>query len=363
MPPPQYITVLRIMVENTKTPDSSIDLHNDWSGLKLGITEDFDYRANTKPLGSTLPEPDGGSVVLGTDVEGVRKGNVKLFFAEAFPMRATPDGYVAPENFETELALHQKVHNDLLSYYPDKLILVDSIKSLEECLGDPSKSGMALGIEGVEGWDGDLRVLERLWKQGIRTIGPTWNSDNNIATGCKTTESHGLTSLGKEFVKEADKIGFVMDVSHASRQTALDILSVTHKQPVIASHTASRSIVDNVRNLDDDVAVEMGRRGGVIGVTPLAWTVGGKTVEHVVRQYEHYRDLFSQHGIEGGLAIGTDFNGTNVNSAIPGLETVITYGPTLSKALQEVGFTDEQVDQIFNRTPLEFLRKTLPNTS
>ena len=92
-------------------------------------------------------------------------------------------------------------------------------------------------LQHLEGADplGDPGDLELLYRLGVRSLGLTWNWDNKYAASCTTRRDYRLTPLGEELVKEAERLGVIVDLAHASDKAALDVVNVV-KKPVVISH-------------------------------------------------------------------------------------------------------------------------------
>lgn len=344
----------------TQTP-SLVDLHQDWSGMRAE-TGYPGFAHRDKSLGTKLPvigELDELKPIS-SDVEGLREGRVGLIFANMWPLPGNKD-------LSAEFRGQKDFYDAIVDERPDRLMVVDSTASLEMCQGDPSKTGFLYTVEGLPGWDKDLGVLEQFWQRGVRGFGPVHNDDNNAGTGHGSRERHGLTPKGKELVREANRMGFILDLSHASRRTARDILANADR--VIVTHTGSRDLYrqktgrELSRNLDDNLALEVVRRGGIVGVSLVGWQSaerGKATIEDVVDQFDHYRELFSRSGVQNPtnyLAIGSDFNGMLSSSTVPGLDSIDTLGHNLSEALRAREFSMIEIENVLARSAMNYLGK------
>ena len=125
------------------------------------------------------------------------------------------------------------------------------------------KMSAILTIEGPAGFGYDPELLENLHQIGFAASTLGWN-EQNVLTGSHATGG-GLTDRGREYVKECQRLGILVDVSHISDAGFWDILSMT-QAPVIATHSNSRSICGHSRNLTDDMFLEICRTGGVAGI-------------------------------------------------------------------------------------------------
>ncbi|MFQ5690869.1 MAG: dipeptidase [Gemmatimonadota bacterium] len=158
-------------------------------------------------------------------------------------------------------------------------------------------------LEGASPVGDDLSRLEQLAGLGVRCIGLTWNSRNELATGLGH-EDEGLTSLGREAVREMNRLGIVVDLTHLGASSFRDVVHST-AAPVIASHCNARSVYDHPRNLDDDQLDAIRDVRGLVGVVfyPEFVAEPPVTVEEVLDQVEY---LVNRMGVEF-VGVGADF--------------------------------------------------------
>ena len=150
-----------------------------------------------------------------------------------------------------------------------------------------------------------------LWKQlGLRICQLTYNEQNLLGSGCLERHDAGLSQLGRVMVREMERYGVTIDLTHAGRRTFMDICAAA-TQPLIASHSNPKAIVDNPRNIDDDQIRAVAASGGVVCVTtwaPLIWngTPGMPTLADWLRCLDHAVGLV---GIDH-VGVSTDSMGT-----------------------------------------------------
>jgi membrane dipeptidase len=117
-----------------------------------------------------------------------------------------------------------------------------------------------------------LANLEEYYRQGVRYLTLCHSSDNDIcdsSTDRRSTEDRGLTDFGREVVAACNRLGIMVDISHASDRSFFDVLRVS-RAPVIASHSSCRALVDNPRNLNDEMIRSLAKKGGVIQICFLS---------------------------------------------------------------------------------------------
>jgi membrane dipeptidase len=130
-----------------------------------------------------------------------------------------------------------------------------------------NKIAVLLGIEGGHAIDNDLAVLREFHARGVRYMTLTHNAATDWADSSNDAPRHnGLTDFGREVIREMNRLGMLVDVSHVSDATFYDVLE-TSRAPVIASHSCCRALCDAPRNLDDAMIQALAARGGVIHIT------------------------------------------------------------------------------------------------
>jgi membrane dipeptidase len=128
------------------------------------------------------------------------------------------------------------------------------------------KIAVLLGIEGGHAIDSSLEILREFYARGVRYMTLTHNAATEWADSSKAAPRHnGLTDFGREVIREMNRLGMVVDVSHVSDATFYDVLR-TSTGPVIASHSCCRALCDHARNLDDAMIRALASQGGVIHI-------------------------------------------------------------------------------------------------
>ena len=220
----------------------------------------------------------------------------------------------------------------------------DVSKNLED-----GKMSAILTIEGPAGFGFDPALLEDLWNLGFRITTLGWNEKNDL-TGSHRTGG-GLTDLGRAYVKEAQRLGMLIDVSHISDEGFFDIMDMT-QAPVIASHSNSRAVRNHSRNLTDEMFTEIVKTGGVAGLNLYTDFVGenadvDKCCDHVF----HFMELDPSGR---SIALGGDLDGCD---SIPqGIEGIQDY-PKLSERLLQRGLDEQTVRNIFWNNALGVMEK------
>ena len=200
-----------------------------------------------------------------------------------------------------------------------------------------------LSVEGGAGMGGTIEGLHHLADCNVKLITLTWNGRNELASGCFDEEDIGLTSFGREAVKEMEKLRIAADVSHLSVKGFYDLADLAEK-PFMASHSCI-DIVDNFkarhRNLSKDQVKIISEHGGVIGINLWEKLLGNEdnSFDAVLR---HMSEIIEVGG-EDVVAMGTDFDGCDINDELAGIEKI----PALSDFLNCHGFDEKLLDKIF----------------
>lgn len=243
---------------------------------------------------------------------------------------------------ELDTLMHQiGMNNDLIR---QAFTAADVRKNMEE-----GKMSAILTVEGPAGFGCDPALLETLYKAGVRITSLGWN-EKNVLCGSHRTGG-GLTDLGKEYIKEAQRLGMIIDVSHCSDEAFWDMMKVTNA-PIVATHSNSRAVCGVSRNLTDDMFRAIMETGGVAGFNQCAPFVGEKpTLDTACDHFLHFMELDpdGKH-----IALGGDLDGCDELPA--GFDGVQSY-PALAQRLLERGLSEENLYDIFWNNPLGVMEK------
>ena len=168
----------------------------------------------------------------------------------------------AVQSFERQIVQFQREMNN----HPDIIAMAYCADDVEKNYEKGLMSGI-LTIEGPAGYGFDPELLGDLALAGFRITSLGWN-EKNALTGSNVTGG-GLTDLGKAYVKEAQAQGMIVDVSHISDEGFWDIMKITEK-PIVATHSNSRAVCGNSRNLTEDMSRAIVETGGTAGINLCA---------------------------------------------------------------------------------------------
>lgn len=229
----------------------------------------------------------------------------------------------------------------------DRIAAAHSVDEAER-LNAAGKHAALFSVEGAEVIDCDPAVLAPLREQGFVMTTLTWNADNALA-GWHGSD-RGLTAAGRDFVREAQRVGIAVDVSHLSEAAFWDLTRVT-KKPILASHSNCRALCDGTRNLTDEQLRAIRDTDGVVGLNLFVSFLGENADFYTVMR--HLEHLLSICG-ETHVALGGDLDGCE---ALPvGFSDVSSYA-SLHRFLSERGWSEGLLDRIFYDNLLQFLKK------
>jgi membrane dipeptidase len=255
----------------------------------------------------------------------------------------------------------------------DEIALVTTYAGIEQARAS-SKVAILLAFEGAEPLGHDLAALRLFYAVGLRVMSLTWSRRNAFGDGAWENESRGgLTRLGRAAVAEMDRLGIVVDVSHASDQTARDVLSLA-RGPVIATHSNARALRDHPRNMSDDLLQAVAASGGVIGLTAVPSFISDQpaTVEKWVDHLVYVRDLvgidhigigadFIQHVEELGGTLEIAGWGPDWGKHLPPFAGMLSPEdlPNLTQELCRRGFDEPEIRKIYHENYLRVFQQIL----
>ncbi len=190
-----------------------------------------------------------------------------------------------------------------------------------------------LGVEGGHIFDKSRVQFETLRRLGVRVYTLTWNNSNRLAHAALDNDRRGLTRLGREYVKFMGQSAALVDLSHSSTRTTLDVCRELAAPP-IASHSCLRGLNDFGRNISDRALRAIGARGGVCGVNFSKYHLGQRSV------VEHLMYIKRQTSIDTA-AIGSDFDGIN--------DPVLAHAgcvQELAGQMRAAGFTRSEIEKV-----------------
>jgi membrane dipeptidase len=227
--------------------------------------------------------------------------------------------------------------------------------SPDAVLGGKRQGKLALlpALEGADGLEGSLDNLRELHRRGVRLVQLVHFLDNNLGSNqTPPYEDRGLTPFGRDVVREANRLGILIDLAHANTRTIMDALD-TSTQPILFSHTGAKALHSADRYLTDEEIRAIAARGGLIGIWPASEF---KDAEGMVRHIDHVKRLA---GVDH-IAIASDLRGMNYFPAF-GEEANFR---AITAGLVTGGYTDDEIGKImggnFVQTWQQVIRSAKP---
>ncbi len=219
-------------------------------------------------------------------------------------------------------------------------------------LKQEGKKAIMMGIENGYAIGRDLSLIEKFRQRGIVYMTLCHNGDNDICDSARGQGEHGgVSNFGHEVISEMNRVGMMVDLSHAAESSFWDALKLS-KTPIVCSHSSCRALCDHPRNLTDEQMHALAERGGVMQVTlynGFLRTDGQASIEDAVRHINHAVEIM---GIEH-VGIGTDFDG---DGGVPGVANASEL-INLTRLLRQVGYSEEQLRLLWGENFLRVMRE------
>jgi membrane dipeptidase len=386
----------------------------------LPVTNTFaDNRANQKKIDSEVKAITKSAILIDTHndipsftVDGADIGNspknhtdiprLKLGGVGAVFFSVYVDAKYVNGNHSANRALQMidTVHHDIIDRYPNDFMLALSAADMKKA-HRKHKIAALMGIEGGHAIEDSPRLLRDYYKLGVRYMTLTHFNTNNWADSSGDIDDpavqhhNGLTPFGKDVVREMNRLGMMVDISHVADKTFYDALE-TSQAPIIASHSACRAVTNVPRNMTDEMIVALAKKGGVIQINIYCAFISQKSADAMERlhlrertrqlqkQYEndpaklkseldaleeeekraqvratlddvvaHIHHVRQLAGIDA-IGIGSDFDG--VTCTPEGLDDVSKF-PDLTRALLQKGYSASDIKKIYGGNTLRVMRE------
>jgi membrane dipeptidase len=238
---------------------------------------------------------------------------------------------------------------------------------------EPGSVKFLLHFEGCMPLRGSIENLRNFYRLGLRSIQPVWNFRNELGDGVwENRTGGGLTNFGVQVIKEANRLGMIVDLSHMNREGFFQTLDVA-TAPLLVSHANACGMLKNPRNLDDEQIKAIAKQGGLIGILALPERVKEGEVE-IEDMLKHMDYMIKLVGIEH-LALGMDFvkydgprtlkdrhHPLHKDPLIKGFEEIEDL-PNMIDGLQRHGYKDDEIKMILGGNYLRVLKTILPEQS
>jgi membrane dipeptidase len=293
-----------------------------------------------------------------TDLERLRQGMVGAQFWSVYvPPRAVEEGAARVQLEQIDIA------RQMIAMHPEHLELALTVSDVERIFG-AGRIASILGMEGGHAMENSLGALRAFYDLGARYLTLTHGATIDWADSATDEARHGgLTAFGREVVREMNRLGMLVDLSHVSPAVMSQVLDLS-EAPVIFSHSSARALTDHLRNVPDSILRRMPENGGVVMVTFVpsfvnetvrthqgpGETAPRATLTDVADHIDHVRRVA---GVDF-VGIGSDFDG--ISSTPLGLEDVSTF-PALFAELSRRGWTEEDLRKLAGENVLRAWRE------
>jgi membrane dipeptidase len=280
---------------------------------------------------------------------------------------------------------HAQVYLDTIhafvNRHPDRLILATTARQVRQAKSE-GKVAAFIGVEGGHVIEGSIDNLRELYRRGVRYMTLTWNNGttwSGAAAGLNGTRSGGLTDHGRAIVREMNRLGMLVDISHVSDSTFFDAVE-TSTAPVIASHSSARALNSHRRNMSDAQLRAVARNGGVVNVNfysafidpqflakadsieknvpPAAQAAALQSLPRPPLSVllDHFDHIAKIAGVDH-VGLGSDFDG--VAGLLPAGMDDVTRLPLIAQGLLDRGYSETDVKKILGGNMLRVMEQVL----
>jgi microsomal dipeptidase-like Zn-dependent dipeptidase len=378
-PDDEIVAHARAIHEEAITIDTHNDILGDWG------TPEIDPCTGTE---------------MKVDIPKMVAGGLDMTFPAVYVGQGprTPEGYAAVK--EAAMEKFRAIHRVAEEMCPEKVGIAYRVDDVARILAE-GKRVYGIGIENGYAVGTDLGLVEEYYDLGTRYITLTHSGHNDIGDSSTprsgpAEEFGGLSPFGEDVVREMNRLGVMIDISHVSDNTARDVLALT-RAPIIASHSGARALADVSRNLNDELLLALKENGGVIQVVALdsylkedlpdkVAALEGLREEMGLTSWEAFRAMTDEQRDEyrareaeiqaqwpgadlatyvdhtdyiknligvDHVGIGTDFDG---GGGIPGFNDA-SEAPNVTEELVRRGYTDEEIKKIWGENLLRVWRE------
>ena len=241
----------------------------------------------------------------------------------------------------------QNADSVAIAYTPDDLY----------CLKEEGKRALMLGIENGYAIGNDPKRVEYFRQRGVVYMTLRHNGDNDLCDSARGNHEHGgLSPLGRTVISEMNRVGMMVDLSHAAESSFYQAIEAS-RTPIVCSHSSARALCDHPRNLTDDQLRALAASGGVAQVCLYDGFLrkeGGATIDDAVRHIVH---MVNVAGIDH-VGIGTDFDGDGGIIGCADASEVIN----LTRRLRAEGFTRKDIEKLWGGNFLRVMKQVQANS-
>lgn len=266
--------------------------------------------------------------------------------------------------------------------HPDKILHVTQAADLKRAKAE-QKVGIIFGFQNSSPIEDDLGLVEIFYRLGVRVMQLTYNNQSLLGAGCYESNDGGLTRFGQEVVREMNRLGMVIDLSHVGEQTTLDAIDYS-EMPVAVTHSNPKALVDIKRNKSDLVLTRLAERDGMLGCSLYPHLIGGRevTLQRFCEGVAHAADVMGAERIGFGTDLVRACTPEYLNWLRMGRWThTVDYGagsadlpgwpawqdwfqtahdfPVVAQGLRDIGFSQTEVDGIMGENWFRFFQRVI----
>ncbi|MEX2154088.1 MAG: dipeptidase [Gemmatimonadaceae bacterium] len=367
-----------------------IDTHNDVPSKMI----DDGYNAAVRHA------PGAGRNQGETDLPRLLESGITGQFLSAWV--DAPYALMQPDQSWRRVQIYLDTIHAFVNRHPDRLIFATSARQVRDAKAQ-GKVAMLIGVEGGHAIESSIANLRELHRRGVRYMTLTWNNGTpwaGAAAGLNGSRTGGLTDFGRDVVREMNRLGMLVDISHVSDSTFFDAVA-TSTDPVIASHSSARALNSHRRNMSDAQLRAVARNGGVVNVNFYSVFIDprfmaqadsvGRIIEEETRMLlqrpgsdsaairadaerkedailrtlpkpplsiliDHIAYIARVAGVDH-VGLGSDFDG--VSGLLPEGMDDVTRLPLIAQALLDRGFSDHDIQKILGGNMLRVMDRVL----
>jgi membrane dipeptidase len=307
----------------------------------------------------TIQREKGRKKVIETDYcQRFKEGGVNIIVAAIFLDNSHLPEMALRKALNQVSALYEEVQES-----PDKLMICKN--SDDMILAQQSgKIGFMLSLEGAEPIGTDISLLRVFYELGVRNFGLVWSRRNAVGDGShfspvREGTKGGITDFGVQVIEQAEKLGMMIDVTHLNDEGFWDVMEFS-KKPVIASHSNTRALANNMRNLTDEQMKAIASKGGVIGVNAVSIIVAMDNekshLEQLINHIDYMVNLIGINHVGIGLDLCDDFFkyvSADILSSMSRKPFDVIDGhqnlPKLIEGLIDRGYSDQEIEKILGK--------------
>ena len=348
-----------------------IDTHNDMPSKMIDDGYNPDVRHTTGF------QKDQGE----TDLPRLLESGITGVFLSAYidPEKWT---FRTPDQSWKQVQVYLDSIHAFVRRHPDTLTFATTAAEIRSAK-ESGKVAVLIGVEGGHAIQNSIENLRELARRGVRYMTLTWNNGNEwagAAAGLNGTRSGGLTARGREVVREMNRLGILVDISHVSDSTFFDAVDAS-AYPVIASHSSARALNGHRRNMSDAQLRAVRRNGGVVNVNfysafvdPVFLAKADSIEKNVQGQanidaaiqalprpslsilLDHFDHIIKVAGIDH-VGLGSDFDG--VGGLLPQGMDDVTKLPLIAQGLLDRGYSESDVKKVLGGNMLRVMQQAI----